>query len=59
MSELRKNSNTDNHMKINIIRPSADEENSRTPKNSNLLSLNLMSGKRKKLKMQQKMENSY
>ena len=42
MSELRKNSNTDNHMKINIIRPSADEENSRTPKNSNLLSLNLI-----------------
>ena len=60
MNEQGKNSNNDNFcMKINIIKPSEDEENLNNAKSPNLLSLGARTFKRKKSKMQQKMENSY
>ena len=60
MNEQGKNSNNDNFcMKINIIKPSEDEENLNNAKSPNLLSLGVRTVKRKKSKMQQKMENSY
>ena len=58
MIEQRNNSNKDNCMKINIIKPSDGEESVNNIKSPNLLSLNLRIQKRKKSNIQQKMENS-
>ena len=58
MIEQRNNSNKDNCMKINIIKPSDGEESINNIKSPNLLSLNLRTQKRKKSGVRQKMENS-
>ena len=58
MNERKNNSSKDNCMKINIIKPSEEEEIVNNFQNPNLLSIN-SPVKRRKSKMFHKMENSY
>ena len=58
MNERKNNSNKDNCMKINIIKPSEEEEIVNNFQNPNLLSINSPVKRRKSILLQ-KMENSY
>lgn len=60
MDDVDSKINNDNFSyKINIIKPQEKEEENINPNNTNLLCLNVRTPKRKKSKLQQKMESSY